>query len=284
MAAAADLHGTGEAMTPTEPRADEATQFDFWSQNPCGTDGTLLKKMQQRYRMEPWIPFELDRIPTRGVDVLEVGCGQGVDGFNICARLDAQSHYTGIDYSTESVERCRASIGEASSLFSLGVVPEFRRADALALPFQSDTFDFVYSLGVLHHTPDPAKAIREVHRVLKPGGRCIIVLYRHGSLKVGIAKALRGLQHGLDRITGRERTIYGWLQGRRFMMDSIGTMLLECFGVPWMYWYTPDQLRKMFSDFSTVDIEPYGYNIPIGAKPGSGRNRFGYFYRIEAGK
>jgi SAM-dependent methyltransferase len=59
---------------------------------------------------------------------------------------------------------------------------EFRPANAEELPFVNATFDVVYSFGVLHHTPRVDAAVAEVHRVLKPGGRALIMLYHRNSL------------------------------------------------------------------------------------------------------
>ena len=49
------------------------------------------------------------------------------------------------------------------------------------MPFADDSFDVVYSNGVLHHTPDTAGAVREIHRVLRPGGQARVMLYHRGS-------------------------------------------------------------------------------------------------------
>ena len=73
------------------------TQTDFWSHNPCGADGDLSKVMRQRYRIEPWLPRELREIPTDRKKYLEVGCGQGIDSFYICALLNEECEYTAID-------------------------------------------------------------------------------------------------------------------------------------------------------------------------------------------
>lgn len=55
-------------------------------------------------------------------------------------------------------------------------------ADAENLPFKDNTFDFIYSWGVLHHTPNYQKAIREIHRVLKPDGKFCVMIYNKRSL------------------------------------------------------------------------------------------------------
>ncbi len=70
------------------------SQTDFWSHNPCGADGELSQVVEQRYRMEPWLPSELRSIPNGLEKYLEVGCGQGVDSFYICSRIDKNSAYT----------------------------------------------------------------------------------------------------------------------------------------------------------------------------------------------
>ena len=63
-----------------------------------------------------------------------------------------------------------------------GLHPDVQEADAEALPFSDASFDMVYSNGVLHHVPDIAKAIREVFRVLKPGGIVYLLLYHRNSI------------------------------------------------------------------------------------------------------
>lgn len=166
-------------------------QADFWSNNPCGVDGNLFQVIEQRYRMEPWLRRELRTIPNGLGKYLEVGCGQGVDSYFICSNLNNHDDYKAIDFSTKSVERAARYLTEARKIFDLKTKPVFSQGDALNLNFKDAEFDFVYSMGVIHHTPDPQQAIDEVFRVLKPKGTAKIFLYRRNSLKVGVAKSLR---------------------------------------------------------------------------------------------
>ncbi|MBL25479.1 MAG: hypothetical protein CMM48_16480 [Rhodospirillaceae bacterium] len=259
------------------------TQFDFWSQNPCGADGNFKRVAEQRYRLEPWLPREIKEIPRSLERYLEIGCGQGTDSYFLCSHVETSAEHIAIDYSKESVERARNFVDEAKDIFDLNIVPDFRHGNALDLDFQSEEFDFVYSMGVLHHTPDPQKAVDEVFRVLKPGGQAKIFLYKRPSLKVGIAKFLRMLQWMVDKLFFQERVFYKLIQGR--YSHFFGSMFLECFGVPWMEWYSRNELQQMFRNFSAVEIQPYEFNFPKQLGTGSyGYNRLGYFYLINARK
>jgi SAM-dependent methyltransferase len=258
-------------------------QFDFWSHNPCGADGELSKIIRQRYRVEPWLPRELATIPVDQLKYLEVGCGQGVDSFHICQNLNRGCTYTAIDYSQESVCRARHYIDEAKELFDLQVIPDFSRGDALALAFEPEVFNFIYCIGVIHHTPDPQKAVDEIRRVLKKGGQARIFVYRRYSIKVGIAKILRRIQALADRVLSQDRVFFKLLRNRK--SNFFGSMFLECFGVPWMEWYSVGELRTMFRDFHSVQIEPCGFNFPrFTDKYIDGHNKFGYFYKINVTK
>lgn len=258
-------------------------QVDFWSNNPCGVDGELPQVVEQRYRMEPWLPRELRNTPPGLGKYLEVGCGQGVDSYLICSHLDRNDQYTAIDYSSESIERAAGYLGEAKGIYDLRVKPEFSQGDALDLGFGDDEFDFVYSMGVIHHTPNPRQAVDEVFRVLKSGGQAIIFLYKKNSLKVGVAKFLRLLQWVGDKVLFQDRFIYKVLSKNK--TGFFGSMFLECFGVPWMEWYSERELNTMFEKFSTIDIQPYGFNFPrLSRKEIDGYNRFGYFYKITVTK
>src|ERR1700704_2478063 len=153
----------------------------FWQAHPCGTHvsdagmGTpeFFERVEaHRYTKEWHIPEAADFAGARGLSVLEIGCGLGTDGAQFA---NAGAHYTGVDLTEAAIELARKR-------FEIGGLPgEFRVADGENLDFADSSFDLVYSHGVLHHTPDTARAVREAHRVLRPGGRAIVMLYHRNS-------------------------------------------------------------------------------------------------------
>src|ERR671932_2648222 len=176
----------------------------FWQANPCGVKfadaepGTRLfyeAVEEHRYRTEWHIPEAAGFEKARGLRVLEIGCGLGTDGARF-ARAGAL--YTGVDLT-------EAAVSLARRRFELEGLPgEFRVADAEALEFEDGSFDLVYSHGVLHHTPDGRAAVREVHRVLKPGGRAVVMLYHRDSYnyRINIRILRRAGAHLLKTDTG----------------------------------------------------------------------------------
>src|SRR5450432_397945 len=139
----------------------------FWQANPCGTKFADAEPgsrrfyelvEEHRYEKEWHIRAAADFAGARGLRVLEIGCGLGTDGAQFA---NGGADYTGVDLTAAAVELARKRF----ELFNLR--GEFRTADAENLDFPDESFDLVYSHGVLHHTPDTPRAIREVHRVLR---------------------------------------------------------------------------------------------------------------------
>lgn len=108
-----------------------------------------------------WSPDEL-----RGKRVLDVGCGAG--RFAEVA-LDCGAEVVALDYSS-AVDACRAN---HASRDSLDVV----QGDVYHLPFAPGSFDFVYCLGVLQHTPDVKAAFMALPAQVRPGGRLAVDVY-----------------------------------------------------------------------------------------------------------
>ena len=161
---------------------------DFWQTHPCGAElvGDLSEQTLEEYRdfferydrfryeKEPHILKNLNRINFNGKRILEIGLGQGADAEQIVRR---GAIYSGLDLTEESVKRTRMR-------FSLKDLPfeNIEQASALELPFADNSFDIVFSHGVLHHIPEIRIAEKDVHRVLKPDGELIVMVYAKWSL------------------------------------------------------------------------------------------------------
>ena len=146
-------------------------------------------------------PGYIELMPVAGQDgkvVLDYGCGPGHDviGFGTYSK---PRRLIGVDVSP-------TSLAEAERRARLHGIPvEFLRIDERdnSIPIESGSVDYIHSSGVIHHTPDPAKVLRELKRVLAPGGRMRIMVYHYDSLwlHLFVAYTLRisqGAYPGLD--------------------------------------------------------------------------------------
>ncbi len=110
------------------------------------------------------IPFET----LRDRDVLEIGVGHGSTA-SLLAPV-ARS-YTGIDLTSEATEMTKKR-------FSLSTLPgSILQMDAEAMSLPDNSFDFIWSWGVIHHSADTHAILKEMHRVLRPGGQSILMVY-----------------------------------------------------------------------------------------------------------
>lgn len=211
---------------------------EYWDAHPCGTQFTDLDWGSKeffdevesfRYATQPFMKEIVGFDKFTGKKVLEIGCGLGTDLLQF-ARGGA--NVTGVDLTPKSIELVK-------NRFAMENLPvDARVADAENLPFDNDSFDVVYSFGVLHHTPDTQKAIDEVHRVLKPGGRIIIMLYNRTSLHVWLGAPL----YAAARLSGERRAdgqklVDSWIR----IYDGDGNPLGKA--------YSRSEMDKMFSKF-----------------------------------
>jgi SAM-dependent methyltransferase len=172
---------------------DESLVRSFWNTHPCGDHivgglhGTFDDDYEQfftaydswRYHQEAHIPACLDRTDWRGKRVLEIGLGQGAESEQLIRR---GASWSGLDLTSESVDRVRARLTIRGLPYDA-----LRIGSATAVPWPDDTFDIVFSHGVLHHIPDIQRAQQEIHRVLKPGGTLIAMLYARSSLNYQVS-------------------------------------------------------------------------------------------------
>lgn len=143
-----------------------------------------------RYELEPFIKSFAGFESAKGLEVLEIGVGAGADFSNW---VTAGAKATGIDLTAAAVEHTRAHL---DSLGVEGDQYELQQANAEGLPFSDDSFDMVYSWGVLHHSPDTAGALAEVRRVLRPGGQMKIMVYNKNSWSAWMMWGVHGLLKG----------------------------------------------------------------------------------------
>lgn len=161
---------------------------DFWQSHPCGAQlvGDLSEESRAeyedffsrydefRYSKEAHILKNLDEIDFSDKRVLEIGLGQGADAEQIARR---GAIYSGVDLTDEAVKRTSMRFRLRNLSFE-----RIEQASALGLPFEDDSFDIVFSHGVLHHIPEIGAAQTEIARVLKPEGELIAMLYAKWSL------------------------------------------------------------------------------------------------------
>lgn len=232
----------------TIPQETKELGAEFWNSNPCGGAWPIYREFFAWYqRTEPDIYRVLDQHDWRGLTVLEVGCGKGTV-LNYLPGKGATVH--GIDMSADSIAQAEAGAMELGHRDRV----TFRVADAEALPFGDSSYARIVSIDVLHHTPDTAKAVREVYRVLSPGGTAIVMLYRKGNPKWWATVSLRAASRLLDRIRGRSGVLVERLRENSEDGSAQGTALLELFGVPVLNAFSNRESREMFAQFSEVRI------------------------------
>ncbi len=156
---------------------------DYWNEASCGTfasdkekfTATYYKEIEDhRYAVEPEIFSFAQFSRYRGKKVLEIGVGAGSDFLN-WVRSGCEAY--GIDLTEEALEHAKNRL-QIENLSA----QDLRVADCENIPHPDNFFDVVYSWGVIHHTPDTEKALAEIIRICRPGGRVKLMLYHRKSL------------------------------------------------------------------------------------------------------
>lgn len=134
--------------------------------------------MQRHIRDRGWLQEKVDDILAAGIDdgtALEIGCGPGYLGLEWITQASAATGLTALDISAAMLERARLNAAD----YGVAERCEYRLGSALELPYGAGTVDHAFSASSLHEWSDPVVVLREVRRVLRPGGRyCISDLRR----------------------------------------------------------------------------------------------------------
>lgn len=232
---------TTAEMTDLERRNEE-----FWDEL-CGTgmaralglvgnSRETLEAFDRAYiSYYPYLLAYLDQFDLRGKRVLEIGLGYGTLGEAIVRR---SAVYHGLDIAPGPVRMMQhrlQMLGGATS--DAGVT----QGSATAIPYPDGDFDFVYSIGCLHHTGDLSGSVNEVRRVLRPGGIAVVMLYH--------SKSARQLWHRrLARLRGKRRPTQSDL-AHLYDEDSAGAT------APHTDFVSRSEVRRLFSGFRHVRIE-----------------------------
>ncbi len=160
-----------------------------------------------------------------GKKVLDVGSG---NGYVLSKYAQEGAMVSGVDITEVGAWLCRKRFE------LLGLEGDFYVGDAEKLPFKDETFDCVCSMGVLHHIPNPEKAIVEIHRILKKNGRLIIMVYHRNSTQYMIRIRL------ISAITGKSM--------REVVNEYDGV------GNPKGIVYSRAELRGLLKDFDKVEM------------------------------
>jgi SAM-dependent methyltransferase len=157
----------------------------YWDRRPCnirhsplprGTKEYFDQVEERKYFVESHIPPFADFPHWKNKKVLEIGCGIGTDSIN----------FTRAGANLTAVELSQESISIAKKRFEVfGLSAKFYEADAenLSKTVPVETYDLVYSFGVIHHTPHPRKAIEEAMKYMGPQSELRIMLYARYSTK-----------------------------------------------------------------------------------------------------
>jgi SAM-dependent methyltransferase len=217
---------------------------DFWSEL-CGshlarevgvTDASAqsLARFDRAYM--DFFPYLERYLPWRsGERVLEIGLGYGTVGGLLVGRgLD----YHGLDIAPGPVAMMEHRIR------LLGATASATQGSALDIPHPDGSFDVVVSIGCLHHTGDLAGAIGEVHRVLRPGGEALVMVYNRHSYRHAVMLPVQALKQGLWRDRGK----------RDEFLRAAYDVNAEGAAAPATEFASVADVRQMFAGFSDVRV------------------------------
>lgn len=155
--------------------------------HPVGSAGFFRELDEYRFDKLRYLPEVVDFPSYKGKTFLEVGCGVGID---LVRFARAGAICTGVDLAEVSIDLAKQNFAQN------GLEADLRVMNGEALAFPDNSFDVVYAHGVLQYTADAPQMVRELHRVLKPGGEAIVMVYNKYSWLNALSKLMSvGLEH-----------------------------------------------------------------------------------------
>lgn len=214
----------------------------YWENEVCGTRHSTKKKLfnyydeikKKRYKYETFIPKFLgfkNKDYFKDKLILEIGVGAGTDFVQF---LKTGAKCYGIDATQSSIDETENNIKYSLSNFDYKL-HYLGKHNAEKLPFESNSFDLVYSYGALHHAENTMLCISEAIRVLKPGGNLKLMVYSNFSSSGIMLWFLYGLLRGKPFLS-QEEIIFKYL-------ESPGTKS-----------YSKKEFRKILDGFGLKDL------------------------------
>lgn len=202
----------------------------------------------------PWekLPFEsvIDYQELKNMDVLEIGIGNGSHAALLARRAKS---FTGIDITEYAVK----STSVRFQRFALN--GKILQMDAEKMDFPDASFDFVWSWGVIHHSADTPAIMREISRVLRPGGTAVTMVYHRSKWHYYVVGGL----------------VNGIIRGRLFKYGSLHSVVQHQIDGAIARYYTVDEWRSMASKFMRIDeTKIYGSKTELFPIPGGKIKRF----------
>lgn len=193
----------------------------------------------EAYRFEKlhYLPLLVEFGGYRDKQLLDIGCGLGND---LARFARGGATVTGVDLAPNAIALARANFSQR------GLPGQFHVMNGEALDFPDDSFDVVYCHTVLHFTPDPARMVAEIRRVLKPDGEAILMTVNSKS----------------------------WL----FLMQKIMKVEIDYADSPVFHRFTIEQFRKLLSPFSEVKLIPERFPVATKIHAGLKARLFNTFF------
>jgi len=198
---------------------------DYWNNRPCNLNHSKLEKGSREYFdeveskkhfVEPHILKFADFSNCNNLKVLEIGCGLGTAAVNF---IRNGANYTGIELSNESLKLTK----QRFEIYNLsGELYNINAEEDISF-LGLNSFDLIYSFGVIHHSPNPEKIVENVYKLLKPNGVFKLMLYAENSWK-------------------------------KMLIDKDQEQYESQNDCPLAYTYTNNQVYKLLENFDNINI------------------------------
>jgi 2-polyprenyl-3-methyl-5-hydroxy-6-metoxy-1,4-benzoquinol methylase len=202
---------------------------DYWNKHihdleiatqPVGTAGFFQELSEYRFDKLRYLPEVVDFSAYKDKRLLEVGCGVGIDLIRFAR---AGAIVTGVDLAEVSIDLARKNFTQD------GLTADLQVMNGEDLEFEDSSFDVVYGHGVLQYTADDQKMVNELHRVLRPGGEAILMVYNK----------------------------YSWLN----LLSKLMKVELEHEDAPVLRMYSIKQFKSLLKPFAEVRIVPERFPV-----------------------